>query len=66
MSMRKAFLLVTACVGIAGCTQEANFKHPADGKTGTCTSGFLPDINVWSNYPLCLEQYVSAGYQRVR
>ncbi len=64
--MRKVCLLFVACVGVAGCTQEVTFKNPADGKTGTCTSSFVPDINIWSNYPLCLEQYVSAGYQRVR
>jgi uncharacterized protein YceK len=63
--MRKVTLLLIACVGLAGCAQDANFKNPADGKTGTCTGSFLADINVWSNYPLCLEEYVSAGYQRV-
>jgi hypothetical protein len=62
--MKKLLLLLLLC--IAGCAQNVTFKNPVDGKTGTCTSGFLPDINVWSNYPLCLEQYVSAGYQRVR
>jgi hypothetical protein len=66
LSMPKALLLLAACVGLAGCAQEATFKNPVDGKTGSCGSGFLSDINVWSNYPLCLEQYVSAGYQRVR
>ena len=62
--MRKLVLLLVLCV--AGCAQDVTFKHPVDGKTATCASGFLADINVWSNYPLCLEQYVSAGYQRVR
>ena len=64
--MRNAFLLLAACVGLAGCAQDATYKNPADGTTGTCTGAFLSDINIWSNYPLCLQQYVSAGYQRVR
>jgi uncharacterized protein YceK len=64
--MRKVTLLLVACVGLAGCSTEATFKNPADGKTGTCTGGFASDINIWGNYPLCLEQYTSAGYQRVR
>jgi hypothetical protein len=64
--MRKVYLLLVACVGLAGCTQSATFKSTVDGSTGTCTSTFAPDINIWSNYPLCLEEYVSAGYQRVR
>ncbi|HEY1503300.1 MAG TPA: hypothetical protein VGF92_03315 [Stellaceae bacterium] len=63
--MRNGLLLLAACIGLAGCAQDATFKNPADGKTGACTSSFLPDINIWSNYPLCLEEYVSAGYQRV-
>jgi hypothetical protein len=62
--MRNAFLLLV--LSLAGCSTSETFTNPADGKTGTCTGGFLSDINVWSNYPLCLEQYVSAGYQRVR
>jgi hypothetical protein len=66
LSMRKAFLLLVACVGLAGCAQDATFKNPVDGKTATCPGSFLSDINMWSNYPLCREHYVSAGYQRVR
>jgi len=62
--MRKLLLLLGLCV--AGCTQEATFKSPVDGKTATCTGSLLADINIWSNYPLCLQQYTSAGYQRVR
>jgi hypothetical protein len=62
--MRKLLLLLVLCV--AGCAQEATFKSPVDGKTATCPGSFLADINPWSNYPLCLEEYVSAGYQRVR
>ena len=64
--MRNALFLLAACLGLAGCASEANFTNPADGKTATCTGGFFSDINIWGNYPLCLEQYVSAGYQRVR
>jgi uncharacterized protein YceK len=66
LSMRKALLLLLACVSLAGCETSARFTNPADGKTAACTGGFLSDVNVWGNYPLCLEQYVSAGYQRVR
>jgi hypothetical protein len=66
LSMRKAFCLLAACAWLAGCAPDVSFTNPADGKTGTCTGGFMSDINVWGNYPLCLEQYVSAGYQRVR
>jgi hypothetical protein len=64
--MRKALLLLAASLGLAGCAQEATFRNPVDGKTASCSGGFLSDMNVWSNYPLCLEQYVSSGYQRVR
>lgn len=64
--MRSFFFLLAACLGLAGCAQDATFTNPVDGKTGTCTGSFLSDINVWGNYPLCLQQYVSAGYQRVR
>jgi hypothetical protein len=64
--MRKVTLLLVACVGVAGCTQSATFKSTVDGSTGTCTGAYFADINIWSNYPLCLEEYVSAGYQRVR
>jgi hypothetical protein len=62
--MRKLLLLLV--LSLASCSTSATFKSPVDGSTGTCTGGFLSDINVWGNYPLCLEQYVSAGYQRVR
>jgi uncharacterized protein YceK len=62
--MRKTLLLLTLC--LAGCSSSANFTNPADGKTASCTGGFLSDFNIWSNYPLCLEQYTAAGYQRVR
>jgi hypothetical protein len=61
--MRKLLLLLVFC--LAGCARDAAFRNPADGKTATCTGSFLSDINVWGNYPLCREQYVSAGYQRV-
>jgi len=64
--MRSLFLLLAAGAVLAGCTTSATFKNPVDGKTGTCTGGFASDIFIWGNYPLCLEQYVSAGYQRVR
>ena len=64
--MRKAFLFLAACVALAGCSTSETFINPVDGKTATCSGGFLSDINIWGNYPLCLEQYVSAGYQRVR
>jgi hypothetical protein len=64
--MQKLVLLIAFPACLAGCAQDATFTNPADGKSGTCTSSYLPDINIWSNYPLCLEQYVSAGYQRVR
>ena len=62
--MRKLLLLLL--LSLPGCSTSETFTNPADGKTATCTGGFLSDINVWGNYPLCLEQYVSAGYQRVR
>ena len=62
--MRKLLLLLL--LAVAGCAPDARFTNPADGKTGTCAGSFLADINIWGNYPLCLEQYVSAGYQRVR
>jgi hypothetical protein len=64
--MRKAFCLLVACVGLAACAQDVTFKNPVDGKTASCGGGFMADFNIWSNYPLCLEQYTSAGYQRVR
>ena len=64
--MRKLLLLLAACVALAGCETSASFTNPVDGKTATCTGGFASDINIWGNYPLCLERYVSAGYQRVR
>jgi uncharacterized protein YceK len=64
--MRKVSLLLAACAGLAGCSTSASFTNPIDGKTAICSGGFLSDINIWGNYPLCLEQYVSAGYQRVR
>jgi hypothetical protein len=64
--MHKAFFLLAACIALAGCSSSANFTNPADGTTASCTGGFLSDINIWSNYPLCLEQYTSAGYQRMR
>ena len=64
--MRNVFLLLAACIVLAGCSTSATFTNPVDGSTGTCTGGFLSDINIWGNYPLCLEQYVSAGYQRAR
>ncbi len=64
--MRNAFLLFIASVALAGCAQDATFKHPVTGVTATCPGSFLHDLNMWSNYPVCLEQYVSAGYQRVR
>jgi peptidyl-tRNA hydrolase len=66
LSMGKVFLLLAACVGLVGCSTSASFTNPVDGKIATCTGGFLSDINIWGNDPLCLEQYVSAGYQRVR
>jgi hypothetical protein len=62
--MRKLLPLLLLC--IAGCTQSETFKSTIDGSTGTCTGAYFFDINVWSNYPLCLEEYTSAGYQRVR
>jgi hypothetical protein len=62
--MRKLVLLLA--LSIAGCAQDATFTDPVDGQTATCAGGFLADINIWSNYPLCLEKYASAGYQRVR
>lgn len=64
--MRNTFLLLAACAALAGCSTSANFTNPVDGKTATCTGGLLSDINFWGNYPLCLEEYTSAGYQRVR
>ncbi|HWE75553.1 MAG TPA: hypothetical protein VG328_20505 [Stellaceae bacterium] len=64
--MRNAFFLLAACAALAGCSSRANFANPVDGKTATCDGGFLSDINFWGNYPLCLEKYTSAGYQRVR
>jgi uncharacterized protein YceK len=64
--MRNLLLLLAACAALAGCATSANFTNPADGKTASCTGGLLSDIYVWGNYPLCLEQYTSAGYQRVR
>jgi uncharacterized protein YceK len=64
--MRKTFILLAACLGLAGCSTSATFTNPADGKTATCTGGLLSDIYIWGNYPLCLEQYTSAGYQRAR
>ena len=64
--MRNVFLLLAVCAGLAGCSTSARFTNPVDGRTASCTGGFLADINVWGNYPLCLEQYVSAGYQRAR
>ena len=66
LSMRKAFFLLAACAALAGCETSANFRNPVDGKTATCTGGFASDVFIWGNYPLCLEEYVSAGYQRVR
>jgi uncharacterized protein YceK len=62
--MRKLLLLLV--LAVAGCSTSATFTNPADSQTATCTGGFLSDINVWGSYPLCLERYVSAGYQRVR
>ena len=62
--MRKLLLLLV--ISLAGCSTSARFTNPVDGSTATCTGGFMSDINIWGNYPLCLEQYVSAGYQRVR
>ena len=62
--MRQLLLLLVLC--LAGCAPDANFKHPITGVTATCPGSFLHDLNMWSNYPVCLEQYVSAGYQRVR
>jgi uncharacterized protein YceK len=64
--MHKVLFFLAACAGLAGCETSASFTNPADGTTATCTGGFLSDINIWGNYPLCLERYVSAGYQRVR
>lgn len=68
--MRTTFFLIAACAALAGCSSvfssSATFTNPADGKTATCTGGLLSDVNYWGNYPLCLEEYTSAGYQRVR
>jgi uncharacterized protein YceK len=64
--MRKILILLAACAALMGCTTEASFTNPVDGKVATCTGGLASDINFWGNYPLCLEQYTSAGYQRVR
>jgi hypothetical protein len=64
--MRNTFFLLAACAALASCSTSANFKNPVDGKAATCTGGLLSDVNYWGNYPLCLEEYTSAGYQRVR
>jgi len=62
--MRKLLLLLV--LALAGCAPDVTFTNPVNGNTATCTGGFLSDVNIWGNYPLCLEQYVSAGYQRLR
>ena len=64
--MRKTIFLLAVCVGLAGCAESVTFKNPVDGKIGTCTGTFFTDLNVWSNYHLCRQQFVSAGFQRVR
>lgn len=60
--MRKLALLLALL--LAGCAQDATFKNPTTGATIAC-AGFLPDINLWSDYQLCTESAVSEGYQRV-
>ena len=59
-------LLLALCLGAAGCGPEVTFKNPVDGSTATCPGSALADINPWTNYHLCLQQHVSAGYQRIR
>ena len=63
--MRNLVLLVL-CLGVAGCDPAVTFKRPVESATVTCPSSPLADINPWSSYHLCLEEYVSEGYQRVR
>jgi hypothetical protein len=65
--MRKFSLLLLAALALAGCAPfvETTLTNPSTGRTATC-SGVLPDINLWSQYPLCRQSYVSAGYQQTR
>ena len=59
-------LALGLAVGLSGCVHTAEFKHPQTGATGTCAPWPLAEINPWSSYHLCLEEYVSEGYTRVK
>lgn len=60
--MRKFALLLALL--LAGCSHKATLKNPVTGNTISC-SGFATDINLWTNYHLCMESAVTEGYQRV-
>lgn len=59
--MRK-LLLILLPLALAGCVQTT-LKNPVSGDTQTC-NGVAPDINLWSSYPLCVEEWVSEGYRQ--
>lgn len=67
--MRKLVLLplfaLGLAIGLSGCVHTAEFKHPQTGATATCEPGPLAEINPWSSYHLCVEEYVSSGYRRL-
>jgi uncharacterized protein YceK len=63
--MRNLFLLLAASMALAGCSTSTTFKNPVDGTTSTCTGGLAADVNLWSGYQICVEEYVAAGYQPV-
>lgn len=61
--MRK--LLLVLALGVAGCSNTAELKNPVSGAIVTCHAWPLHEVNPWSGYQLCIEEYVSEGYQRV-
>jgi uncharacterized protein YceK len=67
--MRNISLLI-AVLGLAGCAGDiphtVAFANPVTKATASCNATPLADINPWSQFDLCVENYKAEGWVVVK
>jgi hypothetical protein len=61
--MRRLVLLL-AFLPLTACSQDVALRNPVTGEVASCHGGPLGELNPWSQFDMCVENYVAEGWTR--
>ncbi len=61
-----SLLMVVLGLCLAGCAgnipRTVAFVNPVTKQTGSCQASLLADVNPWSQFDMCVENYKAEGW----